>query len=667
MRKPGKVLLWIAGVVVVLGIAATVALKLYLTKERILAWVLPPLEATLHRKVSIEDAGAGFTGIHLDGLDVRAQDAAEPLLSARTLRIRWNLWALLSAKVEVDEVRLVAPGIRVVRRPDGTLDIDDLLRPGGAAKERGAPPGAGEPQERKGGGMRLAVQVGTVAVEKGRVTFEDRTQAPPRVYTLDAIELRVTDIALDQPFRYELGAQLPLAKAGRFSAAGTVDPGKQDVTAKVRIEGFDLPSLNPLLGEGTRMASGVFGLDLDLELGGGGKADVKGSVSVAKLALASREGSGKPFDVSIRLDTGAQLPQGTAVLRELDVTAAEQTVRMRGKATGLKARPRIEFSLDSPEIRTDAFLALLPPAPKEEQPKKAAQGPAAKPPSIPLDAFGDVRVGRLVAAGQVIEKFAARLSLDKGVLRIEPAKASLYGGTLDLNARAELEEKGPPFRTGIVVKGSQVGEVLAGLSPKLKGTMTGVLTLSLDASGEGGDLSVLRSQLRAEAKDGKLLAHPMVLQLARLFQVKELETLNFYSLKMAMETAKGVGQLASLVLDGPNLRATGKGTVGLIDHTVDMDLSVAVPRQVAAGLLAKGSVLDAVTDKDGWARLPIKLGGTLDRPTYGLDAKALTRGAAKAVGGKVEKALEDQVLKKLPVDEQQKGLVEEGLKKFLGR
>ena len=59
MRRGFRILIWIVGVCVVLLLAMTIGVKLYLTKERILAWVIPPLEKQLHRQVAIADAGAG--------------------------------------------------------------------------------------------------------------------------------------------------------------------------------------------------------------------------------------------------------------------------------------------------------------------------------------------------------------------------------------------------------------------------------------------------------------------------------------------------------------------------------------------------------------------------------------------------------------------------------
>ncbi|MHB8766236.1 MAG: DUF748 domain-containing protein [Deferrisomatales bacterium] len=664
MTRPVKILSWLTGAVALLGLLVVLGARLYLTQDRILGWVVPPLEERLNRRVRVAGAGGGLTGLRLEGFEVRAEGAGEPLLAAALLRVRWDPWALLTGKVQVDEVRLVGPQIRVVRRADGTLDVDDLLRPGPQA----APPAPGAPAEPPGTGA-VALAVALFSLEDGRVVFEDHTHRPARVYALDAIDSRVTDFALDRPFRYALSARLPLAAASRFSAEGTLDPATRAVSAAVRVADFDLPAVNDLLPPGTAFAAGMFGLDLEVALAGGSRATVQGTLGAQGVTLRSGSRLGQTADLTLEVAAGADLDAGTARVERLELSAAGQKLRAEARVTGLKGRPRVEFQLASDELRVDPLAALLPAgdgaaAPADAPPAAAPGGPPEPP---PLDFFGDLRVGRLLAGGAVVEDLAARVELDRGILRVEPLAARLYGGTLRARTRAELGAGGVPFDAGLELAGTQLDQLLAAASPALQDTMTGALALSLQARGRGGDLRELRSQARAEAKDGVILNHPLAQQLARLFQVAELETLNFYRLTADVTTAGGVGTVESLVLHGPNLRATAAGTVGLLDRALDLRVAVAVPRELAARLIPERRTLDALTDAEGWSRLPLRLTGTVAAPSYGLDTEGVRGAAAKALGGKAQKALEEKVLKKLPLGERQKGALQEGLKKLFGQ
>ncbi len=660
MKKTVKILLWTVGVLLVLLLAATLVLKLYLTKERILTWVIPPLEEKLHRTVSVADAGAGLTGIHLDGLDVRSTGAKEPSVSARGIKIRWNLLSLLRAKLEVGEVLLVEPRIYVIRLPNGALDIDDLMRPKEAAKKT---------EKTEKGGKAGLLTVSLFSIDNGRVSFEDRTKTPVRTYTLDAIDARVREIAFDRPVPFMLSARLPVAKAGRFSAEGRADPTSRAVTARIRVADFDLPSLNPLLKGSTRFASGVYGLDFNLALADKAQGDLKGTMKISKLALVSREQVGKTADIEVLIDATADPAKGIATLRQCRIEMAGQQLSLTGEAKGLKARPHLRFQAESPQFQLSALTGLLPPKGKQttsgEGPTAAEGGKRSrKATRIPLDALGDIRVGRLLAKGLVVQDFAARIELEQGVLKLQPVGGSLYGGKVQGRVLAELMGMGPPFDSNLALKAIQVGELLAGLSPKLQGVMTGTLDFALDAQGRGGDLAALRSTLHAEAKDGKLVNHPMVQKLAEMFQVKELETLKYYTFTADAETGEGVARLSALTFHGPNFQATGKGKVGLVDQNLDIQLTAGVPRKLAEKLVKDPKTLSAITDEKGWSVLPLRLAGKLDKPSYGFDLEALT---ARIVGDKATKALEGKVLKKLPATQEEKKTIEEGLKKILGR
>jgi uncharacterized protein involved in outer membrane biogenesis len=643
-----------------LFIALLVGIKVYVTKERIMAWVIPPLEERLQRDVTLADAGAGLTGIYLDGLSIRAQGAEQPLVAAGTIQVRWDLFRLLTGTLDVKEVRLLEPHLHVVRLPDGALDIDDLLAP---TEAEGRPHAeSSRPAPTTEGSIALAVAL--FSLEKGRVSFEDRTKTPWQTYTLDQIDSRVRDISLDRPFNYELSARLPLTETGRFRAEGTVDPVARAMRAKVSVQDLDMPSLNAVMTGGTRFTGGVLGVDLDVEAGGAGNVGLDGTVALNGLALTRGEVTGKAADVELAVEATADFGPGIVKVPKLELRVDDQAVHLELTASRIAARPRIEFLVEADDLSVDALTALLPAG--KETGAAGKETAAEKAATVPVDALGDLRFAKVRAGGLTVEEFNAHVEVVDGRLTVEPAGARLYGGALTLSAKAGLEQAGPPFDARVSMSDVQVGQFLGALNPRLADTMTGVLVLAAASSGRGGDLAELRSRVQAEAKNGKILNHPLVQNFAQMFKVKEYETLNFYSVKADIETAEGTGQVKSLVLNGPNLQATGTGTIGLIDRSVDLRMALAVPEKIAAKVVPEQNTLEAITDKDGWARLPMSLKGSLQEPAYGLDKEALIKAATKALGGKAEKEIEEKVLKKVPLDQEQKDTLKKGIKSLFG-
>jgi len=676
MRRGMKIVGWVAGVVALLLVIATLAIKLYLTRDRVMGWVVPPLEARLHRTVTIADVSAGLTGLSLDGIEIRAADAVEPLLATRRVQVGWNLWALLGGTVEIAEVRLVEPRIHVTRLPDGALDVDDLTTapeaPAGdlAAAPSVEPPAPAEPA----GGPPMAVVVRLFSLQGGRVTLLDQSVEPATAYVLGGIDARLTEMTLDGPIPFELSADLPLAVAARFTSQGTVNLATQAVDATLAVNAFELAALTPLLGGGTTIATGVLGVQLTVTRDAAGAIAAVGGLRVTGLSLAAGENRGATADLSLELDVIADLSEQSAEVRALTLQAAEQTLTGSAAASAWGTRPQVDFQLHSEELRVDRLLALLPPADgaaPDADPAPPPQAPepqdAGAPGALPLGVEGQVTVGLLRHGDIRVEDLAVRLVLKDDRLQVDPLTAELYGGTLEAKAGADLTSPGPAFQAEAQARQVQLGKLLGDLSPTLKDALTGTAMVELTAAGVGGDLKALVSHAKLTVRDGKLVDHPLVQTFTELFQVKEYRTLNFYDLLAEVGTGGGVATVTSLIFRGPNLQATGKGTVTLVDPEMDLLLAVALPREVADKLVNRGEVLDTLTDKEGWTRLPLRLEGSPEAPRYGLDAVALEKVAAKALEKKAQQVLQDKVLKDVPMDEATKSRLDQGMKSLFGR
>jgi len=102
-------------------------------------FILPRVGAAIHADVTVTDISVHpFSRITIHGLKVQAKDQ-EPLLTCPEIRASYSLWSILRGNLRVSEFALVSPTVVVVDNPDGTSNLDDLLRAG----EK--PPGKAEP------------------------------------------------------------------------------------------------------------------------------------------------------------------------------------------------------------------------------------------------------------------------------------------------------------------------------------------------------------------------------------------------------------------------------------------------------------------------------------------------------------------------------------------
>src|SRR6185503_20177135 len=99
--------------------------------------VLPRVSSSLNAEVTVRDASISpFKEVVLKDLKVTPQ-GAEPLLTAPEVRARYHLLDIIRGNIHVDEVAVVTPTITLTENPDGSRNIDPLLK----KKPEKGPPG----------------------------------------------------------------------------------------------------------------------------------------------------------------------------------------------------------------------------------------------------------------------------------------------------------------------------------------------------------------------------------------------------------------------------------------------------------------------------------------------------------------------------------------------
>ncbi len=113
--------------VVVLIIALTIFLKIYVTPEKIKEFLIPTAEEFLDRKVSIDEIGISLMkGISLKGFTIKEPDGKTDFISCKEFVLKFKLIPLLSRKVIIDELRLVSPAVRIERTKSGKFNFQDI-------------------------------------------------------------------------------------------------------------------------------------------------------------------------------------------------------------------------------------------------------------------------------------------------------------------------------------------------------------------------------------------------------------------------------------------------------------------------------------------------------------------------------------------------------------
>jgi hypothetical protein len=108
--------------------------------------ILPKVSAALNAKVTVSDASVSpFSQVVLRGLKVETT-GPDPLLTATEVRLRYSLMDIIRGHMNIEEVTLTAPTVTQVENPDGSNNLDPILKaqqskpPQTAAPSKPSPP-----------------------------------------------------------------------------------------------------------------------------------------------------------------------------------------------------------------------------------------------------------------------------------------------------------------------------------------------------------------------------------------------------------------------------------------------------------------------------------------------------------------------------------------------
>lgn len=420
-----------------------------------------------------------------------------PLLEVRQLRLSLALWPAirsLGKDLQLAEIAVVEPVVRVRRRPDGTWSFSDLLESKTPAEP--APEEQMTDEERRGFIDYLErAEIGRVAIEDGQVLYED----PDRSLTVRDLDFEILDLALGRPVEAEL--ELALAaeeqnvglsvRTERLpdNLLGFVPPAVERGT--LRIEGLPLDGFLPKI-EGYDLDRAALDANLQIDLSEGG-IDVGGPIEVKPLRWVEGGRTGPDFAVGTTLD----------VLYDLDPQ------RMKLDGTVLNAGP-LAFELSSTvdvagptgpfrlETRRGVTLAELAPL---------APGLDALPgAALTLAADGQLSTDAVTVKNLLVGLGPAELRA-RARYPLGPSgrlTASFDTGTIDLPSLVtamDIEGLALPDRSELVVRGSYGAPV----ERAAEGTLTierfrfSAGKSELDASGEVTSFSPVAARLEGES------------------------------------------------------------------------------------------------------------------------------------------------------------------------
>ena len=366
--------------------------------------------------------------------------------------------------------------------------------------------------------------------------------------------------------------------------------------------------------------------------------------------------------LKVKADIAFDMQRKIIDVLALNANIAGQEMNGAARLDVSKSVPAIDFNLNGKDLETDAFLALL--APKQEGASNDNKAPEAKKTATPkplpnLTINGQITIDGLTANNLKIDRVDAVVTGRDSTYSLAPLSLDLYAGKAIM--ALSVNGKAVPARCALDLNAGSIalGALLQDVSGKnvFEGALNTKADIKLPCLAGPIDISKAVGTVNTSISDGVIQkwqvskALNQALALAKAFDEGDLKDLagiqNALNVKTDEDRFEFAEMLADVTLkDGvanntlfkmiaPLSEISGQGSVNLVKQLIDYKLQL--------------SLLDTKAEKA--ILIPVKISGSLSKPTYGIDTQSLLKEQAESkVKDMVQDKLKDAVGDKLGTD-----------------
>lgn len=605
-RNLRRLLLW--SLLVLGGLAALLlTAPLILNQERYRDLLADRVSRLLNREVKAESLWVRL--LPRPGATIRGLTVADRVpwsgtfIEAERLTVNLKLLPLLRGDLQVRQIRIDQPRIRLLRGPDG-WNFEDLIKPAArsaAAEQRrgeGARPGKEEP-------VLPVLLAGPLTIRDGRLLLDRQLHDQAS----EALELRGLNVdaitpSATSPLQIHASGQLPGEGRGAFDLALSVRPGAEDrlpIDVQLAVRGVDAPHLASYLGLSGASASGLSGR-FDLEVKGVGdwpRLDLQADADLRRVGLSLGKAPGKGPGDEGRLQAKGRWDGDALDLPEVNLRWKGQTIIGRLHIPNLRA-PKVRFELNAPDLAVDSVIAMATAfasgeasaiTPRRSRKRDAgsaaavSRARAGQPDGMQIE--GRLRSGAVRWGELLLTAAEGELRYAGGLLAIRRLRGAFYGGSLSVDAALDYRERLPRTTITARLEGIQTEPFLKALQEE-RWNLRGVMSMDsqLEIAGQIGPDVLTRASGQSDlvVTGGHVTGYPPLDKVAQTFSpllkgAGISSGLNEFDRLSAHWTLdKGLLRTDDLVLQRRGARVFATGSMDVQDHRLNFDLTAKVAR-----------------------------------------------------------------------------------------
>jgi AsmA protein len=331
--------------------------------------------------------------------------------------------------------------------------------------------------------------------------------------------------------------------------------------------------------------------------------------------------------------------QNSIVLENLQASLGSTNATGALTVRGFEA-PQVQFTLNADkvnviELQNITGTATAQPAKKAANWKLIPNAYAAAPPEPSIltkaTGTGTVSAGVIQYDTLVLNNVRSNVTLDKGVIRLSPVTADVYGGkesgTIVVNTRSTPTT----YQVSMKLDSVDANKMVSSMS-SARDVLYGLLAANTNASfasvPAGGDIAkTLNGKLSLNLRNGRLANVDMLDKLSAVgkFQSLGRSAQGFTKISQLtgdFDVKNGVANTQNLraVTDAGNL--AGEGIVNLVDQTLNMKVTAVLTKETTGtvgGSSIGGFMSTALANNKGEMVMPVIITGTLQNPNVAPD------------------------------------------------
>ena len=356
-----------------------------------------------------------------------------------------------------------------------------------------------------------------------------------------------------------------------------------------------------------------------------------GKISGATLGAASLT---KP--IAIR-NADIHFAQNATSLDNLDASVGSATLRGQLSVNNFAA-PNLRFNLSADKLDTGELQQLRAKASSADS-KGAASGAG---PLQKASGSGNIVVNTIIASDIVLNNVRSGVKLNQGIIELSPLTADLYGGTENGTVVLDIRPATPTCSVRAKFSNLDANKALSATSA-LKDTLYGSLSADSNLSfalASSNDLArTLNGTLSFNVLNGGLKNVNILEEIGKVAKFLGAagpsgSDTTLKKLAASMNVKNGVASTDDLVAALNEGSLSGTGVINLVDQGINMRVNTVLASgasNTVGGTKVGGFLNTALANNKGELVVPVRVTGTLKKPTFMPDPEALAEMKLKSL------------------------------------